>query len=249
MALAEVRWPPFVTSSSWRTVMASLVQTVTRKRGKSSGAPIDGRWDGTAPAAPVITNGDAVTLVMAAMAAASPNISRLFPAWYQLAAVAYGWDPGKSDKLDTSATRRDAPYPAPMRSILWECIGQVFTALDNERVTSPRVDLDGQFSDQVFQGQVVVALRDDGYELKFSRPKLPAGCKDKNGKIGLPKCVRKMKTWPYFCTKYECDPHYVEIDPLKPVRDSATKLGSLVLLIVAAWVLFENKPRRTRRTG
>ena len=231
--LTEVRLPAMITASKWST-LAATIQSKFRARGG---------------AVPVISNGEAITIVMGWLAATPQGrISSLFPLWYQLAAIAYGWDPEHSDSLDTSRTQRDRAYPAPMLKVFWDALPA--KALDDANVSSPRVDLDGRFDDPVFQGQVRAALRDDGAEAQFKIP-IPGTCKDKDG-VRAQKCIRKMKTWPYACLEYEkCEQAKID-DPLtgikKGVMRPVEEMFQFALLIGAVWALIalQERPRRGR---
>lgn len=195
---------------------------------------------------PRITNAEAVAIVMAWLAALPEGVKAndAFPWWHQVAAVAYGWDPERSDALDTSLEQSRKLYPSAMLSTFWISLPSMY--LDDERIPNPELSLDGRFQDPVFQGQVRAALQQDGAKALFKMP-LPAGCKSEDGSISVkPTCKRRMKTWPYLCDEWECKPVTVDIDPLKPVRQ-AGDLFVLVLLALGAWAMFDNKPRHRRR--
>jgi hypothetical protein len=185
-----------------------------------------------------------VRLVMAVRAAVPASRTReLFPLWYQYAAAAYGWDP-KGDQLVTSTKQRDAFYPDVLLVEFWKSLTALAGDLDNAREPNPRLDLDGEFSDVVFQGEVRAALRDDGATAAFKIP-VPA-CKRPDGTIGTARCKRAMKRWPYLCEEWEaCAPVLVD-DPITVVKKKRDSTLLLMALVIAAFVVFDNKPRHRR---
>lgn len=256
--LSPIRWPAMVTGSTWSNVLESIWEVPLKARGKYT-VPYPGP-DGTLTdtVAPRLTNGDVVRLVMGYLAAVAGR-RESFPLWAQLAAVAYAWDPDRKDSprkitdplirkrkgmFDTSKVRRDEAYPAPMLVELWLALMACSRELDFDRVPNPRVDLDGDFGDVVFQGEVAAALKEDG-AASTAGFKMPMGCKSKDGKRDTitPKCTERMKEWPYLCTKWECDVRTIEIDPTKAAKKQVEHAFKLLLLIVGAWLLFDNQPR------
>lgn len=250
VAVATLKFPPFITASKWGTVAASAWDAVTKRRSLYTAThPV------AAKKVPRLTNGEVVTLVMAWLAAIGVSKTRqreLFPLWDQYAAAAYGWDP-KSGKFVATTKQRDGWYPDVLLVELWRAFLQLAEALDKEGVPNPRLDLDGRFDDIVFQGEVRAALNSDGAVIidtpsahaAFKIP-LPA-CKTKDGKTAAPKCKRVMKAWPYLCEEWdECVPVVVD-DPVTIVKGKAMSGLQLVLLIGAFWLLFDNNKSRPRR--
>lgn len=246
-ALKPIRWPAKISGSSWANVLESLWNVPLKARGKYT-VPFPGP-DGTLTdtVAPRLTNGDVVRIVMAYLAAVAGRRDT-FPLWAQFAATAYGWDPdGKSAKrgrlFDTSTARRDAAYADPMLVELWLALMATSRELDFDKEPNARLDLDGDFGDVVFQGEVAAALKQDG-AASTSEFKMPMGCKHKDGKVyPTPECQERMTEWPYLCTKWKCETNYVDLDPRTPVKKQVTHAFKLLLLIVGAWLLFDNQPR------
>lgn len=260
VALAPIRWPAKVTGSTWANVLESVWDVPLKARGKFS-VPYPGGANGEVvdTVAPRLTNGDVIRLVMAYLAAVAGRRDS-FPLWAQFAATAYAWDPERkapprkiTDPLirkrtsifDTSKAHRDAPYPSPMLVEFWLALMATSRELDFDRVPNPRVDLDGDFGDIVFQGEVAAALKEDGAASTASF-KVPVACKSKDGtrRSMVPKCKRRMEVFPYLCLEYEkCDPEYIELDPRENVKRQAEHAFKLLLLIVGMWLLFDNQPR------
>lgn len=245
--MVPLRFPPFVTASKWSTVNSQLWDMVQRKRGKHLARypETDGRG-GIAPTlAPLLTNGDVVRLVMAWLAALPrARVRELFPLWAQFAAAAYGWDP-KTNRFDASVKRRNAAYPDVLLVELWKTLMGIASDLDAELVPGPRLDLDGDFADPVFQAEVKAELQADGASAQFKIP-LPA-CRTKDGKVQLPKCKRHMKRWPYLCEEWErCEPVVID-DPITDVKKKTEKTILLVALVLCAWAVFDNQPRHRRK--
>lgn len=244
---SPLRYPPFVTASRWGTTVEQLWTLVQAKRGRylARYPETDGSGGIVPTFAPRLTNGDVIRLTMAMLAAIGAARTReLFPLWYQYAAAAYGWSP-KRDRLTTTSAQRDAFYPDVLLVEFWKSLMSIARTLDAEGVPSARLDLDGEFSDPVFQGEVRAALRDDGAKVAFVMP-VPA-CKRPDGTIGVPRCRRTMKTWPFLCEEWEkCDPVVIK-DPVTVVRDKASSAFALVALVALAWVLFDNQERPRRR--
>lgn len=236
-------FPPFMTASSWRTVLAALLDFVIKRR-----------------SAPRMTNGETITVIMSWMPPTAGIRADVLPLWDQFAAAAYGWNPA-TGKLDTSAKNRDAWFPDALLVALWAQLTEMADSLD-ERDVSPahssapaRIDLDGRWDDIVFQNVVKHSVETDGSitdtqsaHVAFKIP-LPA-CKGKDGKPTLPKCKRVMKRWPYLCEEWEkCDPILVD-DPITKVGNDLKGLAGLALLVGAFWLLFGNsKPKRRRARG
>jgi len=246
---------PLITGSTWDTVFDAVWDRALKQDGASKNHRTA---DGTI--APRLTNGEVITLVMAWLAATS---KARFPLWYQYAAAAYGWSPD-NDVLDTTARQRDAWYPDELLVELWSTLMGLTSTLDEERVSSPRLDMDGTFDDPVFQGEVRAALLQDGADaIIAAKVPLPA-CKGKDGKPTKPRAVcpvgSELRTGPggvpvcvdtatgkRTAPKWECDP--VTIDD--PITGIGKMLGQPfiqgLLILGAIWVALEPQPRRYRR--
>lgn len=222
-------FPGLVTADRWLTVWESLLTSARRRRG------------GTAFSV-ALTNGEATSLIRA-----WPGRSGTLwmPLWYQFAATAYGWNPDRSDRLDTTAKRRDSAFP--MSRDLWDATREIATALDAERRQPARLDIDPDtFDDPTFQAGVRAALRDDGG--MRAAGKIPVGCKDpKTGRITGPKMkcrpgftlelvpgtpfyvCRNKKTGEHEQPTYECegDKVYLE-DPLSALARDFWRLALIV---------------------
>jgi hypothetical protein len=249
-ALKPVAWPPFVTASKWATVWQNLVDRANRVRGKFKAPWVDpatGETDMVWSAR--LTNGDAVRLIMGWREAIGDNTRQkaIWPLWPQFAGVAYGWDPKQPERLKVTKAQEQAPYPTEMLAELWDALYRVALDLDDGE-PNPRVDLDGMFSDVVFQAEVKRDLSTDGTMRTFEK-RIPLICKNKDGSAGAPKCKTKMKTWPYLCTEYEkCEWHGPDIDPTTGLRKSGETLFRMALLVLIGVILFDNQPRRSRRS-
>ncbi len=244
--VAPVRYPPFVSASRWSTLVDQLEDVIRKQRPAKLHVPAsDGRGGVVLMDWPPITNGDVIKLTMGWLGALTPAQRReLFPFWYQFAAVAYAWGP-KKGTLTATAKQRDALYPEQLAAEFWQAMTRIRIALDADNVLGARLDLDGEFSDKVFQGEVVAALRSDGVDASFKIP-LPA-CKGKDGKPTAPKCKRYMTKWPYLCEEWEkCDPVIIT-DPITDIHNKSQKALLLVALIVAAWWAYDSKPRHRRK--
>jgi hypothetical protein len=222
------KFPPMVSASMWRTVIAHL-KSVAAKRGGHA-------------ASPLITNAEVITLVMGWLVNAT---KAGFPLWYQFAAAAYGWDP-KRDTLDTSKKHAQAWAPDYLRDALWAELQRSADELDARERFGPRaVYLDGDYADPVFQGEVRAALTADGAAAAFKIP-LPA-CKDpKSGKPRLPRCL-EIDPVTLLCRKWEkCDPATID-DPITVIGN---KLGGALVVGALLWFAFKmdrNQSRRVRR--
>ncbi len=240
MAPVAVTFPPFVTASRWSLLVDNLMLRVMAKRGPNI-APGASEAKGDPP----LTNGDVIKLTMAWLAAIPrARVRQAFPLWHQFAAVAYGWDP-KSNRFTTTATQRAARYPDVLTSELWGAMFRAAGDLDDNGVANARIDLDGDFADPVFQGEVKSALRDDGVvDVQFGIP-LPV-CRGKDGKPEAPKCKRRMQRWPFLCEEWEKCAPVIITDPITDIKKKSDKALLLVALIVAAWAMFDNR-RGSRR--
>lgn len=248
---AAVKFPPFISASTWATLYGALSDVVAKKRGRLPSKFFDDK--GRRIEVPRLTNGEAITILAAYQPPLFGIRQSAFPLWDQLAAAAYGWDP-ITGKLDTSAKNRDALVPDVLLTALWMNIEMASSALDATSQPA-RLDFDGRWDDVVFQSIVKQAVENDGTvkdaesaHALFGIP-LPA-CKGADGKPRAPKCKRGMKRWPYLCDEWEkCEPVIVK-DPITVVRDKAANGFQTLLLIGLVWIVLDNsrKPRRRRRT-
>lgn len=213
---------------------------VQAKRGKHIA-----RYPGQATLAPQLTNGDVIRIVIAWRAAiGATRIRESFPLWYQFAAAAYGWNPTR-DELITSVKQRDASYPDVLLVEFWKAQQTVASALDRDGVTGARLELEGDYTDRVFQAEVQHALHEDGARASFAVPTPVCKSPDGSKTVG-PKCKRQMTTWPFLCEEYEkCSP--VVIDPITDIKRKSDKALLLAALIFAAWWAYENQTRSRRR--
>lgn len=241
--VTAIKYPPFVAASTWGTLVAQLWDMVQRKRGKHS-ARYPSAEGVTLTLAPRLTNADVVRFTMAWLAALTRTRAReLFPLWHQFAAAAYGWNPA-TNAWSPSAKRAAALFPDVLLVEFWKALMALASDLDAERVANPRLDLDGEYADVAFQGEVKGELQGDGASASFKIP-VPA-CKRPDGTTGAPRCKRYMKTWPYLCEEYEkCTPVVIK-DPITDIHDKSQKALLLVALIVVAWWAYDSKPRRRR---
>ncbi len=191
--------------------------------------------------APKWTNREAMAIIYAMRRAVV--LQRLFPLWYQFAAVAYGWDPTDASKmaLDASAKRADQIYDADAAVQLQLELQRITGELDDRKSTmSPDLRLDaGAFVDPLVVSDVMAALAADGADVQFKVP-LPA-CKDpKTGKpVGRP--TRNKQTG-----KWECAPVLVD-DPATAISKSLTKVVIPLGLLWLAWKALNKETRRDRR--
>lgn len=281
MPPARTTYPPLITASQWATVFDATWKKTLDARKRSPSDPLIRPatlinatvWESArkrsgsafpALAAPRLRNSEVITLVMAWL---PPAGASRFPLWYQFAASAYGWTP-KSDKLDVRARRGAAWFPDSLAADLWLSLADLAERLDAERVSSPRTDMDGAFSDVVFQGEVRAALRGDGAAAVISA-KLPTGaCRDvKSGKVSSPvlECVapdgarsapRYRNGVPYCVApsklRARCadGSEPVELDdPITGIaRGVMSPVVRVLLFLGVAWMLLDDSnPRRRRR--
>lgn len=226
---------PTITGSSWVNVNAATKAAASKRHGigKADNGYVE-------VAVPRVSSEDVVALLMA-WAAAVPA-SRMTPRWrllwYQLGAYAYAWNPTTGAMTSTPAQGARI-LPDDVAVDLWVMLDELAVALDAEGEPNPRLAMDGRFDDVVFRGEVMRALDGDGASVNFQIP-LPACKHPKTGKPSYPRKDPKTGRW-------TCDPVTVD-DPITVVKKKADNLVSLVLLIVGAWVLFDNQPRRHRRS-
>lgn len=217
---------PTITGSTWSNVWGAL----SWER-PSRGMVTDD--DGTV--APRWTNREAIAVIAAVRAVASAD----FPLWYQFAAPAYGWEPGRN-KLDRSEPQGDRDYEANAAVMLQLEIQRIFNDLDERRKADPRLDIDAQsWTDATLQAEVAKALREDGAQAQFKIP-LPA-CKDP--KTGKPARPVKGEDGKWRCPGGPLlidDPITAIVKALAPIAIPAA------LILGAAWVM-SKRPRRPRR--
>lgn len=231
-------WPQEAHGNAWRALADATWNDAMAVNGKGKAGYTDAK--GTLypdTLYPKLTNGQAVTLIMAWMQAVGPSVDVSWSLWYQLAAVAYGWSP-ESDRLITTTRQRDAWYPGALAVELWMQTQALAEMLDKGQTFPEGVSLalDGDFADPTFQGQVASALRQDGASVAWKIP-LPA-CKDpKTGKpTGRP---HKDKNG-----KWTCDPVVVD-DPITRAKQSVN--GFLVVLAVVAIIAWNDNSSRRKR--
>ncbi len=243
--------PTLITASKWEGVYAQAWARV-RARGlvtASNGERV-----------PALTNEEAVALI-AAWYAAAPY----WRLWYPYAAVAYGYEPGNDNRLDTSSSRAHRRYrSADIAAALWTSLRRVAVQMDDDRRPVPSADLSTRFDDPIFTTKVAVALNEDGNSVEVGlpkRPKIPSGfCIDKRtGKRRLirVKCPQDASKdaggqWRYRdpitgvdmpCDQQgDCEPEVID-----PVGLLAKELLPLALVVGAVWWLAKRKPRRQRR--
>jgi hypothetical protein len=189
--------------------------------------------DGTV--APHWTNREAIAVVAALRAAAGAR----FPLWYQFAAPAYGWEPGRN-RLDRSDEQADRDYDANAAVMLNLELQRIAQELDEARKPDPRMDLDAQsWTDVAFQGEVTKALRDDGAQAQFKIP-LPA-CKDP--KTGKPAKPVKGPDGKWHCPG---GPLLID-DPITAIIKALAPIAVPAALILGAAWLMSKRQRRPRR--
>lgn len=204
---------------------------------------------------PILTNGDAVTLIRAwSDAATRPR----FPLGYQFAAVAYGWNGAKRDTLTITARQRDALYPTEIGKELWLAMMRLANDLDDEAVTNPKLTPDAaSWSDPIWLAGLRTELQQDGAEAAF---KIPTGmCRDKQtgrSRVPRPKCDAQGRgpinpidpTGPRLpcdkpgdCTSIDID------DPITGIRKALTKdFATLAMVAFVAWIVWKETTRQRR---
>jgi hypothetical protein len=162
-----------------------------------------------------------------------------FPLWYQFAAPAYGWEPGRN-RLDRSDEQADRDYDANAAVMLNLELQRIAQELDEARKPDPRMDLDAQsWTDVAFQGEVTKALRDDGAQAQFKIP-LPA-CKDP--KTGKPAKPVKGPDGKWHCPG---GPLLID-DPITAIIKALAPIAVPAALILGAAWLMSKRQRRPRR--
>lgn len=201
MAPPRARLPQVVTASAWSTVVQQV-------------------WAATAGKP---TNAEAVAILMGLLAELG---SARVPLWYQYAAAAYDWAPGR----DLDVTQAQSTRPYPLASELWSWLRDVAARADTERVPTPRLDLDATWRDLVTQGTVKRALDEDaGAQWKIPLP----ACKDpKTGKPRFPVIGPDGKL--------TCDVVTVD-DPITVVKSSALDVLLWLGVGYLGWKLLSNE--------
>lgn len=213
-------FPVTLAASTWDALVLQVRERASARRGYVAGAKV-----------PKLTNAEALQLVRAV----STAVSRArFPLWYQFAAVAFGWDPAV-DVLDTSAAQGERMYPPAALVELWAAVDGAANSA-NDDGPSPSLYFDDSWGDALYAADVRRALRDDGASAAFRIP-LPACTDPVTGKP-----VGKPHRGPD--GKWRCDP--VSVDD--PVTFAGKQFGTVALLILGAWLLLGDKPRRKRRS-
>lgn len=186
-------------------------------------------------------------MTMAVLAAVPSPRATWFPFWDQFAAVAYKYSP-PSTKLDATPLQAERAFPDALVVEFWSELFQILKRLDESGVSNPRLDFDGRFSDRVFQGEVIAALRADNVDAQF---KIPVACRNPDGTTRsplLPKCKKRSPQWPYLCMEYEkCDDPVTIDDPITAIKNRADRFAHLVMLALFFWAVLDNKPRPSRR--
>jgi hypothetical protein len=237
--------PPVITASSWPAIWGAVWERAKQARG------VDHDEDGTV--APVLTNREAIAIVLAMREL--PTAER-WPLWYQFAAVAYGWDPYESDRLDTTRAQADKLYPPETTVALILEMQRMVGEIDN--ATAPRMALKSDtFEDTIVQGDVAAALKQDGgismqgfpiptgkctdKKTGKKRPIRPKCDKDGKGPIE-PNTRRRMK-----CDNPgDCEPEVLDVDPAKAL----IKFVAVVAMVAIGALALENwmlQPRHDRR--
>ena len=246
MAPDRSTFPPMITASRWETAWQALVAAANRRNGSSSTAPR-------------VTNGDAVALVKGW---ASASGTGAMPLWYHFAATAYGWEPDRADRLNTSAAQREKLYDARLTPDLWDAMRTTARGLDAESEPA-RIDIDNDtFDSPIFQAGVKRAIQADGG--MRAAGKIPVGCRDpKSGKIVGPKMkcrpgfkLELVPGTPFFVCRnkqtgeteqptYECEGETVFIDdPITAIGKAlAGDLGRLALIVGLAYLVFADGKR------
>lgn len=231
-----------ITAARWESAWEALLASARRRR------------SGNALAVP-LTNGEAASLVRAWPGKSG---SLWMPLWYQFAATAYGWDPQRSDRLNTSAKQRDATFE--LSRDLWDVTHEVARMLDADNKQPVRLDIDETtFDDVTFQAGVRAALLDDnGLQ---AAGKIPVGCRDpKTGRLTGPKMkcrpgwkLELVKGTPFYVCRntktgeteqptYECEGETVYIDdPITAIGKAlASDLGKLALILGLGYLVFRD---------
>lgn len=222
--------PPMITASSWGSVMDALWSKSSRGMTTDDDGTIAPKW----------TNREAVAVISAlrGMAALAEDG---FPLWYQFAASAYDWEPGRN-RLDRSEVQADRYYDAgaavQLNLVMMRLVGE----LDARKRSSPRLDLDSHsWTDAALQGELAKALREDGEAgIAFKIP-LPA-CKDPvTGKPARP--VKDPKTGKWTCPG---GPLLID-DPITAILKALAPIAvPLALILGAAWLAGNKRHRRQR---
>jgi hypothetical protein len=221
--------PPMITASSWGSVMDALWSKSSRGMTTDDEGTIAPKW----------TNREAVAVIAALRGLAA--MAEGFPLWYQFAAIAYDWEPGRNrlDRSDEQADRFYDPGAAVMLNLeMQRLVGE----LDDLHRTSPRLDLDSHsWTDAALQGEIAKSLREDGAGVAFKIP-LPA-CKDPvTGKPARP--VKDPKTGKWTCPG---GPLLID-DPITAIIKALAPIAvPLALILGAAWLAGNKRQRRQRR--
>lgn len=216
--------PPVITGSSWSTVLESLWS--------------QSRRDDDAASSPTWTNREAVAVV-AGLRELGRGAAGGFPLWYQFAAVAYAWEPGRAS-LDATERQADELYPAEQAAQLAGELKRVVGDLESKRHPEPRFAIADVFDRAAFQAEVAGALAQDGADAQFKIP-LPA-CKDpRTGRPTRP--VKDPQTG-----KWSCPGGVVTVDdPITAIVKSLSKLAVPIAIALVAYGALYERTRRGRR--
>jgi hypothetical protein len=249
MATTPRTFSPLYVNTSWHSLYRQMVGMAMDRA-----SSIRQRVPGYSEAGPPLSNAEAVALIREwHLVANTPQA-----AWAHLAAVAYGWNGEPSGSLRRDEAQARAPYPTDSAPDLWQWVSDIADDLDRDpSQPSARISVDRDtFTDAVFQAQVITDLKQDGIDAAFKIP-LPA-CKDKKtGKSRVPRipCDKNgkgprdpMTGAELPCDKPgDCTPVIVD-DPITKVGNDLGTLATIALLIGASWLLFDNQPKRRRRS-
>jgi hypothetical protein len=238
------RLPRTITASSWPNIWGGVWARAQQVRGTVR--------DSQGTVAPKLTNREALAIVtgMRIIPTREP-----FDFWAQFAAIAYGWDPPKRDRLDTSAAQADRFYPPDQTVSLVLEMQRLLAEVDASPGQEPRIDLDkDDFDDPLVQGDVAAQIAQDGGLAVRGIP-IPTGkCVEKGtGKKRpiRPKCdkdglgPREPATGKRLeCDKEgDCEPEIIDVDPLREVF-KVTVVIALVALAALALKDWAVSPRR-----
>jgi hypothetical protein len=144
--MRKTSWRPHYAASTWQAVWAQMHATMADRAKKR------------AVKAPPITNAEAVAFIRVWRGATASDSA----IWYQLAAVAYGWDPQKRDELRVDAKQADAKYSMP--DAVWNWSKGIAEELDARKLEVPASLAPNRatFGDPVFYAEVRAKLLEDG---------------------------------------------------------------------------------------
>lgn len=222
--------PPMITASTWGSVMDALWKRSPRGMVADDEGTIAPKW----------TNREALAVISALRGLAAMTEEPL-ALWYQFAASAYGWEPGR-DKIDRSDRQADRLYDPAAAVMLNLEMMRIVHDLEKLNRSSPRIDLDSNsWTDAALQGEVAKALREDGARIAFKIP-LPACKHPVTGKPTKP--VKDPATG-----KWTCPGGAVMIDdPITAIIKALAPIAiPLALVLGAAWLAGNQRQGRRRK--